>query len=211
MIEPGRWRRATIVSGLAVVAAYLIVAFRLLPLPAARAVFLLFGPLLAVAVYATGQWLAAERDSVALRLGVLLHVVAAAFVGAMAVVQNTNLALMRARLAATHDAARRELLDAVFAGVDGIQLALDVAWDLWITTGAVFLAVALLRHPRFGPLLGWTGLAAALLVLVLNLWTFPQPPAEAGLFDAGPVLALWYLAVIVAGAARRGVPTVEVV
>jgi len=34
-------------------------------------------------------------------------------------------------------------------------------------------------------------------LLVLNLQTFPTPPANAGLFDLGPVLGLWYLAVTI--------------
>ena len=31
------------------------------------------------------------------------------------------------------------------------------------------------------------------LLVVLNVVTFPTPPADAGLFDIGPFVGLWYL------------------
>jgi hypothetical protein len=34
---------------------------------------------------------------------------------------------------------------------------------------------------------------AGLLLLVLNLWTFPIPPGESGLFDVGPFVGLWFM------------------
>lgn len=206
MIAPRDWKRAFVGFGLVTVAAYLAVALRLLPMPALRVLFISVGPFMAIAIYAMGQWLALERDSVALRLAILLHVVAAAFVSAMALIQNVNIAFMRPRILAAPDDARREVLKAVFHGVDGVQLGLDLAWDLWLTVGAIFLAVALLRHPGFGRVIGWSGIAAATVVLALNLWTFPVPPDQAGWVDAGPVLALWYLAVIILAVRRRGTP-----
>lgn len=209
MITPAEWKRAAIGFGLAAVGAYLVVALRLLPVPLLRVLFISAGPLIAVAILAMGQWLAAERDSVALRLAVLLHVVAAAFFSAMAIVQNANLAFTRSRLARTDDELERRMIEAAHRSVDGVQLGLDIAWDIWITAGAVFLAVALLRHPRFPAVIGWTGIAAAALVLALNLWTFPVPPASAGLFDAGPILGLWYLAVILTAGLRRGAAPVR--
>lgn len=204
MIPQAAWRRAAIGFGLAAVGAYLVVALRLLPVPILRVLFISTGPLIAVAILAMGHWLAVERDSVALRMAVLLHVVAAALMSAMAVIQNANVAFTRTRLATAHDELERQMIQAAHRGVDGVQLGLDIAWDLWITMGAAFLAFALLDHPRFPRVIGWTGLAAAALVLGLNLWTFPVPPAAAGLFDAGPILGLWYVAIILTGALRRG-------
>ena len=36
--------------------------------------------------------------------------------------------------------------------------------------------------------------AVAVLLLTLNLSTFPEPPEESGLVDVGPLVGLWYLA-----------------
>jgi hypothetical protein len=52
----------------------------------------------------------------------------------------------------------------------------------------------MLRHPRFGRIMGISGLALAAAVLASNLATFPTPPAEAGLLDVGPAIGVWYLA-----------------
>ena len=41
------------------------------------------------------------------------------------------------------------------------------------------------------------GLVLGALVVVLNILSFPTPPAEVGSVDVGPVLGLWYLAATV--------------
>ncbi len=79
----------------------------------------------------------------------------------------------------------------------GIWLGLDVAWDVFIGSGTVLFGIALWRHPRFHPLLGLGGVALGALLLVLNIATFPTPPAEAGLVDVGPFVALWYVVLCV--------------
>ncbi len=75
----------------------------------------------------------------------------------------------------------------------GIWLGLDVAWDVFGATGTVLFGFALWRHPRFRPVLALWGILAGALLLALNLATFPTPPAEAGLVDVGPLVALWYV------------------
>jgi hypothetical protein len=78
-----------------------------------------------------------------------------------------------------------------------IWLGLDVAWDLYIGVATLLFGLCFLRHPAFGRWLGWPGIVVALVLLVLNTATFPEPPVEVGLFDAGPFVALWYLVVFV--------------
>jgi hypothetical protein len=79
--------------------------------------------------------------------------------------------------------------------VAAIWLTLDVAWDVYIGAGTVLFGVALWTVPGFRAWLGGPGVLVGALLLALNLWTFPTPPANAGLFDIGPVVALWYVAV----------------
>jgi len=79
------------------------------------------------------------------------------------------------------------------AAFTAIWLGLDVAWDLFVGAGTVLFGLALWRHPRFRPFTAAGGLVTGLLLLVLNIATFPVPPAEAGLFDAGPFVGLWYV------------------
>ncbi len=79
----------------------------------------------------------------------------------------------------------------------GIWLGLDVAWDVFGGTGTVLFGFALWRHSRSGRVLGLAGILLGTALLALNLGTFPYPPAEAGWFDIGPFVALWYLVLMV--------------
>jgi hypothetical protein len=53
----------------------------------------------------------------------------------------------------------------------------------------------MLRHPRFGIVFALPGLAIAAGLITLHLFAFPWPPQNRGLFDLGPAVGLWYLAV----------------
>jgi hypothetical protein len=76
----------------------------------------------------------------------------------------------------------------------GVWLGLDVAWDVYIGLGTLFFAYAMFPHPRFRWPFAVPGLTLGLLVIVLNLAAFPEPPAIVGSFDVGPFVGLWYLA-----------------
>ena len=52
-------------------------------------------------------------------------------------------------------------------------------------------------HPRLGKILSISGILIAFALLVLNIYSFPIPPAESGSIDLGPLTALWYLAVTI--------------
>jgi hypothetical protein len=78
-----------------------------------------------------------------------------------------------------------------------IQLGLDVVWDIFLGVGTILLAINMFRHPRLGKIFSITGIIIALALLVLNITTFPVPPAESGSIDLGPLAALWYLAVTI--------------
>jgi hypothetical protein len=56
-----------------------------------------------------------------------------------------------------------------------IWLGLDVAWDLSVGAGTVLFGLALWHHPRFRPLVALCGVLVGLILLVLNIATFPTP------------------------------------
>ena len=80
---------------------------------------------------------------------------------------------------------------AVLWGVNNVQLSLDISFDIWITAGAFFLAagLAMKRGRRW---LGVIGLLVAAFTLGMNIWKYPDPPAEVGGIDGGPYLATWF-------------------
>jgi hypothetical protein len=84
-----------------------------------------------------------------------------------------------------------------YEAANGLQLGLDAAWDVFLAIGTVLFAANMWTHPRFGRAFALVGGSLAALLLVPNLVTFPEPPSEAGLFDPGPLVGLWYLAVAI--------------
>ncbi|MDX1624005.1 MAG: hypothetical protein R3199_08485 [Gemmatimonadota bacterium] len=192
------WGRTTLIVGaLGLLAWFGSVVFHPLPDALSRPLFFAVGPLVAIAAFAAGHFLRVGRDTVELRLAVLMHVVAGAFFGAMAVIQNVVWTMSESRFAAAGSTTVEESVMRTAWAVNDVQAALDVAWDVWLSVGAILLAVALVRHPLFGALFGAVGALAAAAVLGLNLAAYPTAPAEAGFFDPGPLLAVWYGAVLV--------------
>lgn len=80
-------------------------------------------------------------------------------------------------------------------GLRLIDLGLDVAWDFLIGTTLVLWALAMRRRRGLGP--GWAVPSAlfGIALIGLNAATFPWPPGDRGLFDIGPFIALFFVAV----------------
>ena len=80
----------------------------------------------------------------------------------------------------------------VIRSVDQIQLSFDIAWDVLISTGVVAFGVGMVRRGGLIRLLGALGILGAGTGLVLNLITFPTPPAAKGFIDPGALFFTWY-------------------
>lgn len=171
------WALTSGVVGLSAIASYLL----LIVVPTSAAVSATLASVFSFGflVAGVGIHLGVTRD-VAPRLGLV-----AAIANAAAAVELLAMALVQ--MAVKSAVARPG------SAMTGIWLGLDVAWDVFGATGTVLFGLALWRAPRFGPALGLAGILTGGALLVLNLATFPTPPAEAGLFDLGPFVALWYV------------------
>ena len=176
-LPDARWAVIAGIAGLVGLACY--VALITMDGPIWIGATLAFGFAGGFALTAIGIALGVTRE-VAPRLGLLAaaaNALAAALLLAMALVQ---MAVKQVNPHPGHE-------------MTAIWLGLDVAWDMFGATGSVLLALALWWHPRFPRLLAVSGVLISALLLVLNTATFPTPPAEAGLFDAGPFVGLWYV------------------
>jgi hypothetical protein len=173
-----RWGAA---AGLATCAVYPLLI--LVPLPALPTVLLAssMGPLLGVASWGLREFVNLERRRVAADVAAAANAIAGALFSAMILVQ------LAAGMRNEHP------------GTDTVSvwLGLDVAWDAYIGLGTLLFAICALRHPRLGLVVGVAGIAIAAGLLALNLYTFPTPPADAGLVDLGPAVGLWYLVVTI--------------
>lgn len=173
-----RWIQAGVVAGICASAFYPSLLFAPLPPGPAAAVAALLGPAIGVGSLGLRQLIRLHGGSVLATIGAIHNLIAGALFSAMAMVQLA----VRQRTSSEAD-------DLV-----GVWLGLDVAWDVYIGLGTIFLAGAMWDHPRYRWPFAAPGLVLGFLVLGLNLATFPTPPAEADLFDVGPFVGLWYLA-----------------
>jgi hypothetical protein len=187
------WIRVGAFAGL--VASLSYPALLLIPLPLVGVVTLasLFGLSLSIAALGGYYFYAIHRKTVSLQLGTAAMATAGVLVNCMLIIQFAVSATLDPMLAEAETNGSAEMVRMIWRAVDQVQLGLDVAWDIYISVGTLLIAWNARHHPRFGPFFAWPGLVLAFLLLVLNLYTFPTPPAQAELFDLGPLLGLWSL------------------
>ena len=185
------WARGGAIVGIVALLSY--IGLNVVSVPGPVAVLLSFGFAFGLTVASIGIHLGVTR-SVAPRLSLLAAVgnsAGAATLLAMLLVQ------LAVKAAQPHPG----------AALTGVWLGLDVAWDLLAGAGTVCFGLALWWHEAFRPITAGLGVAAGVLIMTLNVATFPTPPAEAGLFDAGPLVGLWYfwlmIRVLLVSNARR--------
>ena len=183
-----RW---SMIFGLLAIVDYFMIAA--LPIPDRLVVVMasLFGPLLLVGSFALYRMISIHSRSFAAELAMVFNSLAAALVTAMLLVQMA--------IHTTADKLSQPLDRNLLREFDSIQLALDVGWDVFISIGTLAFAVAMIKHPRFGKWFAVPGVLLSAGLLVLNLATFPTPPASAGLIDLGPFVGFWYAACSIRG------------
>jgi len=189
--------KAGALSGVVAVLAYFGAVFLPLPDALGRLLAFSFGPLFALSFLGLFHGLEDHRDGPALRFGVVLGILAGATVTSMLVVQVGNNMFLNEQLAAADSEAAREAARLVHRSVNRAQMLIDVAWDVFICPAGALVGLAMLKHPKFGLVWGWTGILASVALLYFNLDTFPRGPAYAGSVDLGPLLAVWFLVVFV--------------
>jgi hypothetical protein len=180
------WIKLGGVFGLGFMIVFAIMVAAPLPDAPSAALAALFGPLLSLGSYGLYRLLTLYRNSISLQVAVVANAIAGALVTAMLMVQ-----------LAVRSGGRASLDNFLWTKFRRVDLGLDVAWDVYVVLGTFLFAWNMLGHPRFGRIFGGIGLLAAGGLGVLNLATFPTPPANAGLVDLGPLVGLWYVAVSV--------------
>ncbi len=179
------WVKIGPIAGFLGIAAYFVAATDILPSRVTMVLAFAMGPLLSVAFIGFYHFLRAHRNSVSLQIATVFGVIAGTLVNLMLVVQQS--------LFIGLPSATRATMGPAWAGLNWVQLGIDVSWDIYISVATILLGLVLCKHPRFGIVLGGITILAGLLLLILNLWTFPTPPGESGLFDLGPFVGLWFV------------------
>jgi hypothetical protein len=186
-----------VVAGIAMVVVYLVPM--LLPLPAflSTAFFIYSGPLLVVAIVGLYPFLSKSTISVPVILGTIFGVIAGVCRMMFAVVQMTNLVYIRRYIRAAETPEAKQIWQDILKGVFTVQNGLNYVGDFFLDWGLLLFAFAMWKHPKFGKIFSILGVIAMGSHLVMKAYTFPEPPREAGLFDAGPLVAVWTALVVI--------------
>jgi hypothetical protein len=123
-------------------------------------------------------------------LGFVFGVVAFSIVTMHNMVQ-TSVLLWGSDLARSDPTLSPEAWSSVVRAVRGVDIGLDLAWDLFLVLWLGFTGVAMMKHPRFGLWWGLPAIVVGALLFAVNAITVPDPPATAGLFDPGPLVGLY--------------------
>lgn len=195
--ETRQWALASIVFGV-----LMLCCFASMMIPISMRVnyvlFMFYGALFSITSFCIYNFVKTFHDSMLLKISALSLIIAG--------VVNTLMASMQGALRIIfrdipHDSSVAEATRTAWAmglqAGNALQLGVDVAYDIFLLGGFIFIGAALLKHPFFGKWLGWPAIVIGVCGLSLNLWTFPTPPGDAGLFDGGFLIGLWFLAFVV--------------
>lgn len=202
----GRFRPSHLI-GLVVLAILLLYTLGSLGLiPVSREIvlipFLALGPLGIVGVMELGRLLdreSPEGSTLRTRSATVFGIVAFALWEVVVVVQNGTLRLWREFIVPELREALPgglETVQVLYRGVNSIQATVDIGFDVFYCLALILFSVTMLNSRIFHRGLGILGISAAGGLLALNLWTFPRPPAEAGLVDLGPLTGIWWILVV---------------
>jgi hypothetical protein len=146
-------------------------------------------------VFSMVQYLEINRPSPVNQLAFVFSALGFAMVAGMISIQLAVRNGMEEYLATSPG--KEELLLLMRRSIRLVDMGLDVAWDLFIGTALIFLSISLVKHDHFGV---WWSVPSGLLgmlLIVLNVVTFPWPPDTRGLFDIGPAIGLFIIALSV--------------
>jgi hypothetical protein len=191
------WTRVGAGCGFLAVLSYSLISAAPLTSAQGLVVACVFGPALMCASMGLYHVLRAHRRTITLDLGLMANVAAGLTVTLMLFSQLGLKRWFEVQFGSGSTDSSERALHAAFEAANGIQLGLDVAWDVFLALGTVLLAWNMWHHPRFGRLLAVSGSVIAIALVVANLAVFPEPPGQAGSIDLGPVIGLWYLIVTV--------------
>lgn len=182
------------ISGILSILMYIsAAAFSFLPDTLSRLFGFSFPLLWIISFMGLYQYLKRESHSASLKIAYVFGIIGGALACTLIVVQQANIMWHNEAMITAGNEEAQSLMKATFRGANRVQAGLDVVFDIFITISWILFGLNIAKSKSFNKILGWSGSLLALSLLLLNLYTFPNAPAESGLFDLGPFLGLWTL------------------
>ena len=153
--------------------------------------------------YALSRLIARERDGALNQLGFVFAAIAFSIVAVTQSFQNAVPLVLTDEMQA--EGSGPEAWERIYAGLNGLDLGTDLAWDLFLGLWLLCIGLAMLRHSRFGARWGIPALVIVPPFFAFNIAATPDPPHP----DLGPVIGMYATALsiwLVWLGSRRGEP-----
>ena len=151
-------------------------------------------PILSIVfVFSLYRYIAIHKQSAYNQLALLMACLAFAMVAMMISIQLSVRFGINEYISNSSNS-EQEMLRVMQNSIRLVDMGLDVSWDLFIGVSLIFLSIVLKGNKSFGL---WWSLPAVMLgimLIVLNVITFPWPPDTQGLIDIGPAIGLYIIA-----------------
>ena len=183
------------VSGIISILFYISAIALPLPAPIPRLLAFTFPLLWILSYMGFYHFLKKERHTPTLEIAYIFGIIGAALACSLLVVQQANIIWHNESMEAAQSEEAKALLKAAYRGANRVQAGLDVAFDIFISLGMILFGINLAKSSKLPSFLGIVMSLLATILIVFNMITFPDAPAEAGLIDGGPFLGFWMLIV----------------
>ncbi|NUN71359.1 MAG: hypothetical protein HUU02_16800 [Bacteroidetes bacterium] len=184
--------KAGAIAGIIVVIMYFLSKITALPEGLYYGLHVFQGPVMVFSWMGMYAFFRLQGASVVLTTAVVFGIVSAISRMMFLVVQLNNLIF----IGEYKDAAApglRESWNNILKGVFTVQNGLNITSDIFLDLAIILFGAVCWSDRRMGKMFAVSAFVAGGLHLVFKAYTFPKPPATAGLFDAGPVAAMWPL------------------
>ena len=85
----------------------------------------------------------------------------------------------------------QETWSQILMGVFTVQNGLNITSDIFLDLAIILFGVVCWNYGRIGKFMALYAFIGGGLHFILKAYTFPKPPVTEGLFDAGPIAAMW--------------------
>lgn len=180
--------------GLVVLGIYLTAALNIVALPNAIQLtgFLLLSPIVILVLLTMHEKYQPEPEFIPIqRFAVSFFIVAFSIANIMIVVQQAG------HYYYSQITSQVENVKPIYLLFNSIQLGMDVSFDIFYSVGILLFSLSFLARKGLAFGLGLLGLIISIGLLVLNIFTFPTPPKDAGLIDLGPYTIVWWLLLVI--------------
>jgi hypothetical protein len=136
-------------------------------------------------------------ESVAVIFATVFGVISGAVHMMFSVVQMNNIHYIYRFIDMAETDALKDSWKNILRGVFTVQNGLNYVMDFFLDWTIFMFAIILWNHPKFGKPFSVLGIIAGGSHFVMKAITFPEPPKEAGLFDAGPMVGIFFAIIVV--------------